>query len=401
MIRHSISFENLADWLDDRLDPEASRAVRAHLDGGCSACETDLAWLRRIRQTARTDDTIEPAAELVARTKAIYRPTRSRDPRETARPWSGRRLRFAAALTAFFIVAVGVAFSAYWPTLFKRDGRLTAIRGTVEARPSGDAEWRPVSLGDPLCEGNRVRASDGTAVLVLFDGTTLQMELGSEIVLSSLRSSSLGGSSRIAVQQRVGSVRYDVIRLVGGRSVFLVQSPTALVTVRGTSFVVTVESNLETRVAVLDGIVEVAGPVDSAILTVHEVAVIPANAPVQFLPTLTLSPVSEVDISPAVSETTVSAGPPEPSGPTKTPQPPGLTKTPQPPGLTKTPQPPGLTKTPQPPGLTRTPQPPGLTNTPQPPGLTKTPQPPGLTKTPQPPGLTKTPQPPGLTKTPQ
>ena len=89
MKRHSITLADLADWADGRLDAEAQRRVQAHLADGCPACQRDLAWLQRVIAAARTDQTVEPPGESVARVKDLYR---SRFVRPAPQP---RRLRLS------------------------------------------------------------------------------------------------------------------------------------------------------------------------------------------------------------------------------------------------------------------------------------------------------------------
>jgi len=98
--RHRISFENLIDWVDERLDRETHRAVATHLASRCPLCEADLSWIRRVIETARSDDAIEPPADVVARAKAIYRPQMLRTARRAWLPRLSWSLRLGLAVTA-------------------------------------------------------------------------------------------------------------------------------------------------------------------------------------------------------------------------------------------------------------------------------------------------------------
>ena len=393
MTRHPFSLENLIDWLDGRLDDQARQALEAHLNSGCPTCEAELDWLGEVREITIADDTVEPSAGAVARVKAIYDPKRSRSAPGLIRPrlLSPARLTLGLAALALLFAAV---FATYSPTILARGGTVTGLEGTVYAQDIDGAEWRVVGLGDRLGQGNRIRASEGRAVLTLFDGSTLEMGAGSEITLSSLRSSLLRSPYGIALRQQAGFVLYEVDPLSSRRSVFQVQSPTALVTVRGTSFALTVVSELETTVAVYVGSVEVQGPADSAILTANEVAVVPASKPLRVVPLRVPTTTPQVLVSPSASVTQTATPRPTDTGestgtpqstytleatltpkPTDTQEPMGAlppTNTPAPTGrpeLVDTPEP---TDTPQPTDTrepTDTPEPTGTlvpTNTPEP-----------------------------------
>jgi hypothetical protein len=323
MSQHLFSLADLADWVDGRLDVEALRQVEAHLETGCTTCQRDVAWLRRVIEAARSDDTIEPPAEIVARAKALY-PSR---PRQSAP--SGWRLpqlslpRIAWAAAA--LVLLGATLLTQIPTLLGGGATLTARQGKVEARSAGAVQWRELAPGERLSEGDQLRVADGAAVLALFDGSSLQIEPGSLLTLSSLRAGLLGGSRRVALQQQAGSVDYQVVPVAGMLSTFEAQSPTVRVVVHGTRFVITVESETQTRVSVLQGSVRLVNAVESMDLAEREVAVVSLDAPATRLPTLLPSPTL------AATATTITAGTPvatpepsvvmEPTEPTETTQP--------------------------------------------------------------------------------
>lgn len=285
---HAVPFEQLADWVDGRLDPQTEHRVQSHLAAGCPACERDLAWLRRVTEAARTDQTAQPPAEAVAQVVALFRPHR-RPLALLRRPIGRLRWRqLAVAVAAVLIVAFGVlSYLSQVPTLFARQALLAAVQGTAEARPAGDLEWRTLEEGARLGEGEQVRVAGGLAILTLFDGTLLEMQPGTELTLTSLRSGLLGATYRIQLTQLAGSVDYDVVPLRSPLSSFEAQAPTVRVSVHGTRFVITVETEVETKVTVLQGRVQVESAVESKELAEREVAIIPADAPLVLLPTLT------------------------------------------------------------------------------------------------------------------
>ena len=287
---HPITFENLADWLDGRLDTQAQRAVDAHLQTGCPVCEADLAWLRRITSAARSDATVEPPREVVAKAKALYRVRGQRYTAQARRlPWAWSS-RLSTALPAMLVLLVIAALLLLQlPAVFAREAILTAVHGSAEYRSAG-ADWQVAEEAVHLHQGDALRVTSGTAMLTLFDGSILQLQSGSELTLSSLRSGAFTYAVQIAVGQQSGSISYDVATLHGLLSAFYVHSPTARVSVRGTRFVVTVESGTESRVEVLEGRVEVANQVGSEILEQNEVVLVQNDVPFVPLPTLTPGP---------------------------------------------------------------------------------------------------------------
>ena len=284
MSRHSVSWENLIDWLDGRLEPQAAQELGEHLATGCPGCQADLAWLRRFEAATRAE-VVEPPGEVVGRVKAGYRTRRARLGQARRRLWPSRLPRLAPALGALLLLVAAIAYLFWTPAAFARQAVLTMAEGTVEAASSATGGWEVVTPKGQLREGERVRAVDGGAIVALFDGSQLQLQPGAELTLASLRSGLLGGVYRVAIYQTAGTVRYDVPALPSARSTFRVQSPAALISVEGTTFVVVVDSASQTRVTVLAGSVSATGAVDRVLLGQSQAAVIRARARIRLVPT--------------------------------------------------------------------------------------------------------------------
>jgi len=308
MSHHEIHFTNLIDWLDNRLDTEARERVEAHV-ASCPACQRDLAWLQRVIQAARSDDTVEPPAEAVAQVKALYRAQKATLRAQQRAP----RLAFAFALTLVLLISMAWYLTQV-PTLFAREATLTTVLGSAQVRRADSQTWQEMAAGETVREGDGVRVLDGTAVLALFEGSLLEMQAGSELALSRLRSGLFGATYQIVLGQTAGVVDYNVAPLRSALCRFEAYAPTVRVAVHGTRFVIAVQSQEQTQVTVLQGRVEVTSAVTKTVLVEREAAVVPANAPLVYLPTLTPLPTPE----PAATPTPSPAAPTLPS-PTATP----------------------------------------------------------------------------------
>ncbi|MCL6430057.1 MAG: FecR domain-containing protein [Anaerolineae bacterium] len=247
MNSHPVSFEDLADWLDGRLEPDVRESVEAHLKAGCATCEADLRFLRRFREAARFEGEREPAGALVARVKASYRQRVRRAPR----PWLRLRLGTAMAVTVAMLLLAGLL-----QVPFVRAGEATLAGPAVGVvtRQGSEASWQPAGGRERLSEGGAVRAEAG-ALLRLFDGSTVEAQPGTELALVSLRSAIWGTGRRVTIAQLSGQVLYDVPRRIGPLEAFSVRTPSALITVQGTRFTVSVSNAGETTVVVLAGLV--------------------------------------------------------------------------------------------------------------------------------------------------
>jgi hypothetical protein len=285
MNRHPVSFDNLVDWVDERLDGRTAAHVRAHLETGCPNCRADVIWLRRVLEATRCDIMAEPPADAVARAKELYRKRwRVRSWRLPALPRAGR---WAPAMATLILLLVAVAYLSQLPMLLAGQAWVSELRGTAELRGIGDPAWQALEEGAVLVEGDLLRANEASAVLRLFDGTHLVLQPGAQVSLDTLRSGLFGASYHIALRQQAGSVEYDVASLRSTACHFEAETPTVRVSVQGTRFVITVETVEETRVTVLQGSVRLDSAEQSAVLVEREAAIVPASAPLVRLPTLT------------------------------------------------------------------------------------------------------------------
>ena len=343
---------------------------------------------------------LEPLAERKRRQAvSVSSAPRSRQPgwiatvlrggaRLAARPSTlASRLALAGAMV-LALLAVGSLFLLSSPGAemegVARMATLDRAEGTVDLLPVGSDTWLPASAGEHVEVGSRMRTGPGSAaVLVFFDGSTTNLEADTEIAVIEM-SSPRGNDRVILLEQSRGQTYSHVQRTPDHQARFEIQTPTALVAVRGTEFSTAVEMDGTTRVTVTAGTVEVtAQEATVVVLSGEETTVRPGQIPDDPVSVPQEMPVPDPTPTFTSTPTPTALAVPEPTAtpkPKSTAQPAAPTVTPRPPTQTGTLQPADEDVSPQPADVTRTHQPPGLTKTPQPPGQTKTPQPPGQEK---------------------
>jgi hypothetical protein len=286
-----------------------------------------------------------------------------------------------AVMIALVLCMVGGLSLVYWPKMTVAQGAtLDRVSGAVEILPANGDTWRLASVGERVETGDRIRTGSlSTARLVFFEGSTTDLMASTEVAVTQVSARREGSDKIIALHQWLGRTYSCVQQLSGRASRFEIETPTAVAGVRGTEFIIAVEGDGTTSVAVVEGLVEVTAQETTVTVLAGEKTTVqperPPSTPAQHLQS-TPRPAAPVPKPGATTTVTATSAP----RPTVTPT---HTSTPQPPGQA-TPAPPEPGRTRQPPGQTKTPQPPGHTKTPQPPGRTKTPQPPGHTKKPKP-----------------
>ena len=147
---------------------------------------------------------------------------------------------------AIVLLVVVVAAGAF--LFFPRGGGLSiasaatlaVLHGQVDAQKSG-GDFAPAFDGDLLTTGDVVRANaDGNAVVTFFEGSTLTVESGSQVRVTSLVKTGDGGI-QVSIEQSLGRTWASVQKL-GSSSTFEIKTPTSTAAVRGTAFETVVET---------------------------------------------------------------------------------------------------------------------------------------------------------------
>ncbi len=200
------------------------------------------------------------------------------------------------ALRAAFALILLVFGSLFLQTWFggtvAQAGDLARVSGVVEVLPVGSEIWRLSSAGDRVEAGDRIRTGRlSAATLVFFDGSTTDLGAEAEVTVARMSSRRDGSGKVIVLHQWLGQTYNHVNHLLDTASHFRVETPTAVTTVRGTEFVIAVESNGATRVQVVEGVVNVtAEDTTIAVLTGQETVVLPEHQPVAACPICAATP---------------------------------------------------------------------------------------------------------------
>ena len=166
----------------------------------------------------------------------------------------------AAAVTAvLLLVGIGLTIRSALGVSVARMATLQRAEGAVTVRRVGDEGWTAVSVGERLRPGDVLRTGEeATAALSFFEGSLSVMEGGTELTLREMSVRRNGTARAIVLHQRRGQTYYRVEPLKDSASRFVVETPAAVASVRGTEFAVSVGEDGATDVTVRQGLVEVS-----------------------------------------------------------------------------------------------------------------------------------------------
>jgi hypothetical protein len=290
-------------------------------------------------------------------------------------------LRWAPAAVAAILVLliVGTLIAQSWPEArVPQVATLEQVNGPVEVLVAGSGAWQPASAGAPVKPGDSIATGPLAGVtLAFFDGSMTVLEAETKVAIVQMDTKRDDSCKMIVLRQEVGQTHSSVQPLLAPDARFEIETPSAVMAVRGTEFTLGVDSNGATHMEVIEGSVDVtaegitisvpAGQAAEVRLGAHP-ALIVTKEPV--LPGATKTPPAE---RPEPTETPKHE-------PTQTPRPPKPTPTPEP---TQKPKPPEPTPTPEPTQKPKPPEPtPEPTQKPKPPEPTS--EPPEPTQKPHP-----------------
>jgi len=122
------------------------------------------------------------------------------------------------------------------------------VTGDVQILRSGSTKSVKATNGMELAVGDTITTgSNGSANLVFFDGSVMEIKANSEILVNELSTAS-PGSTAVGLKELVGSTINWIGKLVDSSSKYEVETPVAVAVVRGTTFDLLVQQNGDTTV---------------------------------------------------------------------------------------------------------------------------------------------------------
>jgi len=118
---------------------------------------------------------------------------------------------------------------------------LSITKGNVFVMKGGTDSWIEAQVGMSLEAGDTIKTDDSSsAEITFFDGSTIELQAGTEIEVVSLDISTDTGSTTITLEQTIGTTISRVTKLLDPASRYEIETPTGVAAVRGSSMLVQV-----------------------------------------------------------------------------------------------------------------------------------------------------------------
>jgi len=116
---------------------------------------------------------------------------------------------------------------------------LSITEGTVLVMKTGTDTWTEAQAGMSLEVGDAIKTGDdSSAEITFFDGSTVELEAGTQIEITSLASSADTGATTITLMQTIGTTISRVTKLLDPASSYAIETPSGVAAVRGSMMIV-------------------------------------------------------------------------------------------------------------------------------------------------------------------
>jgi hypothetical protein len=113
---------------------------------------------------------------------------------------------------------------------------LSIAEGNVSVMKAGTGDWVEAEVGMSLEPGDSIKTGDDSSAEITFsEGSTIELEAGTEIEIASLDIPTDTGSATIVLEQTIGSIIFRVTKVVDPASRYEIETPTGVVAVRGSA----------------------------------------------------------------------------------------------------------------------------------------------------------------------
>jgi VCBS repeat-containing protein len=131
---------------------------------------------------------------------------------------------------------------------------LSITEGDVFIMKAGTDNWTEAQVGMSLEAGDSIKTDDSSnAEITFFDGSTIELQAGTEIEVASLDISTDTGSTTISLKQAIGTTISRVTNLVDTASSYQVETAAGVAAVRGSVMIVYVIEDSTTRIINQEG----------------------------------------------------------------------------------------------------------------------------------------------------
>lgn len=132
------------------------------------------------------------------------------------------------------------------------------VIGQVERLAAKQTTWQSVKLKGQIYQGDRIKTAVNARVEIeMPDGSVLRIDQNTIFDVKEIKTKDADGEDKMSFSLWAGNIWAKFKKVVSGRQSRRIESPSAVVAIRGTELEIQVDQQLTTRVSVTEGLVEV------------------------------------------------------------------------------------------------------------------------------------------------
>jgi len=194
-----------------------------------------------------------------------------------------RKKLLIISLSVVGLVAIGIVSLMLFnkEDAYAQPSVLSILEGKALVLKAGTNSWVEAQTGHTLKEGDVIRVNDDSrAEITFFEGSTIELQGGTEIKITEQFLAKNETSTTISLQQELGKTVSRVKKLADPASRYEISTPSGVAAVRGTTFVVDVDEHGTANVVNQEGSVfAIAQGVEVLIPEGMESMMVPGEAP--------------------------------------------------------------------------------------------------------------------------
>ncbi len=161
-----------------------------------------------------------------------------------------KRLQYLFLIMLFMATAVSAQKQS--------SGKIKFVIGDVQLLPAKKTSWVKARIKGRVFEGDRIKTGGNSRVEIeMPDGSQLRIDQSTIFDIKEIKTKEEDGEDKMSFSLWAGNIWAKFKKVVSGRQSRRIESPSAVVAIRGTELEVNVDKQLTTKVSVTEGLVAV------------------------------------------------------------------------------------------------------------------------------------------------
>jgi len=166
----------------------------------------------------------------------------------------GDKMKRVQYILLIMLILVTTAFAQK-----QSSAKVKFVIGDVQRLPAKQTSWLKAKLNGKVFQGDRIKtASNSRVEIEMPDGSKLRIDQSTIFDIKEIKTKEDDGEDKMSFSLWAGNIWAKFKKVVSGRQDRRIESPSAVVAIRGTELEINVDQQLTTKVSVSEGLVAVS-----------------------------------------------------------------------------------------------------------------------------------------------